>query len=104
MSLIGEYKMAKKILISCGTAIATSTVVLRKIEEHLQERGIKATLTQCKASEVHSRLDGVDLIVTTTPVGDVGSIPVIQTLSFLTGQGIEDDIERIVSYIKEGYD
>ena len=93
--------MAKKILVSCGTAVATSTVVLRKIEERLNEKGISATLIQCKAAEVPSKLDGVDLIVTTTPVGDVGDIPVIQTLSFLTGVGIDSDMEKIISYIKD---
>ena len=90
----------KKILISCGTAIATSTVVLRKIDEILNEKGLSADLVQCKASEVSSKLDGVDLIVTTTPVGEVGNIPVIQTLSFLTGMGVEKDMEKIISFVK----
>ncbi len=93
--------MAKKILVSCGTAVATSTVVLRKIEDHLKEKGIKVDMIQCKAAEVPSKLDGVDLIVTTTPVGDVGNIPVIQTLSFLTGVGMDADLEKIISYIKD---
>ena len=93
--------MAKKILVSCGTAVATSTVVLRKIEDYLNNKGIKVTMIQCKAAEVPSKLDGVDLIVTTTPVGDVGDIPVIQTLSFLTGIGVDADMEKIISYIEE---
>ncbi len=93
--------MAKKILVACGTAVATSTVVLRKIEEILEKKKIKVDFIQCKASEVPSKLEGVDLIVTTTPVGDVGDIPVIRTLSFLTGIGVEADIEKIVSYVKE---
>ncbi len=91
----------KKILVSCGTAVATSTVVLRKIEENLKKRGIAVTFDQCKASEVPSKLSGVDLIVTTTPVGNVGDIPVIQTLSFLTGIGIDADMEKIISYIED---
>ncbi len=91
----------KKILVSCGTAVATSTVVLRKIEEHLENKGISANLVQCKAAEVPSKLDGVDLIVTTTPVGNVGDIPVIQTLSFLTGIGVDADMEKIISYIED---
>ncbi len=91
----------KTILVSCGTAVATSTVVLRKIEESLQSRGIKVNLIQCKASEVPSKLSGVDLIVTTTPVGDVGNIPVIQTLSFITGIGVDADMEKILSYVKD---
>ena len=99
---INESKMKqKKILVSCGTAVATSTVVAKKIEEILAQAGEKVIVTQCKATEVPSKLDGVDLIVTTTPVGDVGDIPVIQTLSFLTGIGIDSDLKKILSYIRE---
>ena len=58
----------KRILVACGTAIATSTVVARKIEEELEKRGIKADITQCKASEVPSHVEGHDLVVTTTLV------------------------------------
>jgi galactitol PTS system EIIB component len=91
----------KRILVACGTAIATSTVVARKIEEELEKRGIKASTTQCKASEVPSKVEGHDLVVTTTFVSGAGSVPVIQTVSFLTGVGIEADIDKIVGYLKK---
>lgn len=90
----------KRILVACGTAIATSTVVARKVEEELQKRGIEATTTQCKAAEVPSKISGHDLVVTTTQVSGTGDVPVIHTVSFLTGVGIEQDIEKIVEYLK----
>ena len=31
----------KKILVACGTAIATSTVVAKKLQEALEKRGLK---------------------------------------------------------------
>jgi galactitol PTS system EIIB component len=89
----------KRILVACGTAIATSTVVARKLEEELASRGIEVSTTQCKATEVPSKLEGHDLVVTTTHVGDTGDIPVLYTVSFLTGVGIEKDIEKIVEYL-----
>jgi galactitol PTS system EIIB component len=92
----------KRILVACGTAIATSTVVARKIEEELSKRGIPVETTQCKASEVTSRIEGHDLVVTTTFVSGTGDIPVIHTVSFLTGVGIEKDIDRIVEYLGSG--
>ena len=91
----------KKILVACGTAIATSTVVARKIEEELEKRGMSVSTTQCKASEVPSKVEGHDLVVTTTFVSGTGDVPVIQTVSFLTGVGIEADIDKIVDYLKE---
>lgn len=91
--------MKKKILVACGTAIATSTVVARKIEEELEKRGVSVETHQCKASEVPSKAEGHDLIVATTFVSGAGDIPVIQTVSFLTGVGIEADIDKIMTYI-----
>lgn len=90
----------KKILVACGTAIATSTVVARKIEEELGKRGIDVETNQCKAAEVPSKVEGHDLVVTTTYVSGTGDVPVIHSVSFLTGIGVEQDIERIVELLK----
>jgi PTS system galactitol-specific IIB component len=89
----------KRILVACGTAIATSTVVAKGIEEELGKRGIKVFTRQCKASEVRSLASDADLIVTTTPVPDNLGIPVIKTLAFLTGMGKEEVIEQIIKII-----
>jgi PTS system galactitol-specific IIB component len=91
----------KNILVACGTAIATSTVVAKAIEEALYDRGISVNMRQCKASEVPSLADDADLIVTTTPVSVDRDIPVIQTLAFLTGIGKEEVIEQIVDALKD---
>jgi PTS system galactitol-specific IIB component len=90
----------KRILVSCGTAIATSTVVAKAIEEAMQERGIKVVTRQCKASEIRGLAAYADLIVTTTPVpADLG-VPVIQTLAFLTGIGKEDVLNQITDILQ----
>jgi PTS system galactitol-specific IIB component len=90
----------KRILVACGTAIATSTVVAKAIEEALKERGINIMTRQCRASEVRSLAGDADLIVTTTPVPDDLGVPVIQTLAFLTGIGKEEVIEEIVKALE----
>lgn len=91
----------KTILVACGTAIATSTVVAKAIEEALEERGLYVNIRQCKAAEVPSLVADADLIVTTTPVSVEKDIPIIQTLAFLTGMGKEEVIEKIVDYLKD---
>ncbi|GAA4712220.1 PTS sugar transporter subunit IIB [Brevibacillus fulvus] len=91
--------MAKKILVACGTAIATSTVVARKVEELLKAKGYDVIVEQCKAAEAPAKASQYDLIIATTPVSGVGNTPVIQTISFLTGMGIEDDMKKIIEYL-----
>jgi len=60
--------MAKTVIVSCGTAIATSTVAAKAIEEACKEAGIDVKTRQCKAAEIKNYLDGADLIVTTSQV------------------------------------
>lgn len=91
----------KRILVACGTAIATSTVVAKGIEEAMAERGIKVITRQCKAAEVKSLSSDADLIVTTTPVPQDLGVPVIQTLAFLTGIGKEEVLDQIEEALKD---
>jgi PTS system galactitol-specific IIB component len=89
----------RKILVACGTAIATSTVVAKKLEEKLRAKGLDVTIDQCKASEVGSRASGYDVIVSTTEVDDAKGKPLVRTLSFLTGIGIDADVEKIAQLL-----
>jgi len=91
----------KVVLVACGTAIATSTVVAKGIEEAMRDRGMSVLTRQCRASEIRSRLSGVDLVVSTTPVPSDLGVPVIQTLAFLTGIGKEDVLNQIEQALKD---
>jgi PTS system galactitol-specific IIB component len=87
----------KVVLVACGTAVATSTVVAHAIEEAMAERGIPVVIRQCKATEVRSMIDDVDIVVATTPVPDDLGKPTFKGLPFLTGIGksqVLDDIEK----------
>jgi PTS system galactitol-specific IIB component len=90
----------KKILVACGTAIATSTVVAKKLEEKLGQLGFDVLIDQCKASEVGARASGYDVIVSTTEVDDAKGKPIVRTLSFLTGMGIEADVQKIAALLR----
>jgi PTS system galactitol-specific IIB component len=91
----------KRILVACGTAVATSTVVAKAIEEACKQAGISVTTQQCKASEIMMLLEqGADLVVTTTPVPNDIQVPVIQGLPFLTGIGREQTLKQIIDTLK----
>lgn len=91
----------KIVLVSCGTAVATSTVVARAIEEACKQAGVKVMTRQCKASELKALVSqGADLIVTTTPVPKDIGVPVIQGLPFLTGIGRDAVLKQIIDALK----
>lgn len=77
--------MKKKILVACGGAIATSTVVAEKIRDLLKEKKVDAEIRQVRISELQSNKDGVDLIVTTAKVKKDYGVPLVHGVSFITG-------------------
>ena len=93
--------MTKTVLVSCGTAIATSTVVAKSIEDACKAEGIKVNMKQCKVTEIPLFLDGADLIVTTSQLRSDPGIPVVQGLPFLTGIGKDKALKEILGYLRE---
>lgn len=94
--------MTKKILVACGTGIATSTMVANKIQNELAKRheNIDIVINQCKVAEVTSLSSNYDLIVSTTQVPSGVETPVISGLPFLTGVGLDKVIDEIIEKLK----
>lgn len=93
---------SKTVIVSCGTAIATSTVVAKAIEAACKAQGVPVVVKQCKAAEIPMYLkDGADLIVTTSQVRGEVNVPVIKGLAFLTGVGTESVLKQIMDVLKQ---
>lgn len=94
--------MAKIVIVSCGTGIATSTVAAKAIEEACKAAGIDVTTKQCKAAEIPILVEqGADLIVTTSQMRFDPGIPVVKGLAFLTGIGIDQVVEDILGHLRD---
>lgn len=92
--------MSKKVLVICGTGVATSTVVMQKLKAFLQEKGIEATLEQSKVTDVLNKADQYDLIISTTAVPPSLQDKVINAVPLLTGVGKEKVFEAIEASLK----
>lgn len=92
----------KKILVACGTGIATSTVVADKIKEVCENEKIDIIITPCKLKDVQSIVSDYDLLVTTGAF-DVSemNVHIISAISLLTGDGEEETLNEIIKTIKE---
>lgn len=95
--------MYKKLLIMCGTGVATSTVVTGKVKTWLQENGLenKVSLYQSKISDEINRIDDYDIIVSTTIVPDGIKDKVIDGVPLLTGIGTEEMYNKIAEKINQ---
>lgn len=94
----------KRIYICCGSGIATSTVIAKKVKSVLEEHGIPYTVDQCTVQQISSKVATLkpDLIVSSSQVStDVQGVPVVMGRSFLTGLKKQDTIDEIISILKK---
>ncbi len=83
----------------CGAGTVTSTMLAMRVEEVLEEQGIRSVIDEVQPTQVHSTLETakVDMIITSSPIPDVEKItvPVIKGHSLLSGFGEKETIEEI---------
>jgi PTS system galactitol-specific IIB component len=91
---------AKKVLVICGTGVATSTVVASSIREHCAAQGIDVDVSQGKVMDLVGGSPDVDLVVATTEVPASVDVPVVAGLPFLTGVGKEAALDEIVRVLR----
>ena len=100
-------KAKKTILVACGTSIATTSIVVSILKEELiEERGFtNIEFQKCAASDLLAKIEYYhpDIIITTTTIDPswVEGIPYFKGLPFLTGIGMESEIEKIARTLQE---
>ncbi|OTP91552.1 PTS galactitol transporter subunit IIB [Gilliamella apicola] len=93
--------MKKKIIVACGGAVATSTLAAEEIKDLCKENNIELDLIQCRINEINSFIDDVDLICTTARMDQTfGDIPIVHGMSFVSGVGIDQLKDKILSILK----
>jgi PTS system galactitol-specific IIB component len=92
----------KRVLVVCGTAIATSTHVAARVREICRRNGIDADIIQARVQEVPAYAHAVDLVVATTQVAFPLTIPVVGGIPFLTGIDEDKTEAQIVQYLMKG--
>ncbi len=92
----------KTILVACGTAIATSTVVAKKIEKVCKENNVDVKTVQCKASEAASKAKTLkpDVVVGTCDLPGNFDMPTIKGRAFLTNVNLQACIDELLSVLK----
>ncbi|QWQ38314.1 PTS sugar transporter subunit IIB [Gemella sp. zg-570] len=92
--------MTKTLLIACGAGIATSTIAVKKVEELVAKHNLDVNIKQIQISEAASLQNQADLIVSTTMLPTIYSIPAIIATAYITGFGEEELDEEILSHLK----
>jgi galactitol PTS system EIIB component len=92
----------KRVLVVCGTSIATATVGATKVKELANQAGIPVEVIQCKAAEVRGRIQTINpnLIIGMTILPKDLNIPVLSGVPFLSGMGLDKLKADILNILK----
>lgn len=94
--------MAKlKVLVACGAGIATSTVVMKRVEDLFKKNNIDVDIIQIKISEAKSREADAYMLITTTILPGEFKIPAIKAMAYLTGINADKVDEQVLSTARE---
>lgn len=88
----------KKIVLACGSGVATSTAVAKKVSDLLDENGYKGQyhIVQCAIAEAGAQCADADLLVATTVAPSGITCAYVSGVPFLTGMGKVDAEKQIL--------
>ena len=82
----------KKIVLACGSGVATSSAVAKKVSDLLDANGFEGayTIVQCAIAEAAANCGDADLLVATTVAPEGITCAYVSGVPFLTGMGKAD--------------
>lgn len=80
----------KRVIIACGSGIATSTIMDARVREFLDTTGIKYQTVQCNILELGNYAEGADVIVSSTKIATDYGVPQLTGTAYITGIGDEE--------------
>jgi PTS system galactitol-specific IIB component len=93
------YKV--KILVVCGSGVATSMHAAFKLREYLDDRKISAIIDGAGNNELEGRAGSYDIIISNTMVTAKIDKPVFSAIPLLTGIGESELVAQVVEAIKK---
>ena len=91
--------MSKKVIVACGSGIATSKMVAQKITKLLEERDVEADVQAAEVKDLDEALEGAVAYVPVVKTEKDYDVPTINGVAFLTGMGQEDELNRLVEVL-----
>jgi galactitol PTS system EIIB component len=91
----------KKVIVACGSGVATSQTVASKVTRLLKERkldAIKVEVVDLKSVDTHIKNSAAYIAI--TKIEKQYPIPVINGIAFLTGINMEAELQKIIDACK----
>lgn len=90
-----------KILVACGSGVATSTVAQEAVKKICKEANIPADIIKSTMTEIQSKQNDVDVIMVTANYRKPVNKPLIQVFGLISGIDEDEIKENIICICKK---
>lgn len=92
--------MSKRIIVACGSGVATSQAVASKVGRLLKERGIDADIEAVDIKRLQHEIHGSSAYISIVRDDTDWGIPQFNGVAFLTGVGQDAELEKIIKLLE----
>ena len=91
----------KKIIVACGSGVATRQLIASTLKSLLDDRGVEASVEAVDLKSLDLYLMSSDIYISIVNENREYPIPVFKGIPFLTGIGQDEELEKIIQEIKK---
>ncbi|QOY61255.1 PTS sugar transporter subunit IIB [Thermophilibacter immobilis] len=92
--------MAAKIVVACGSGVATSGMVATKVEKLLAAEGVEAQIVAVEIAGLDEALKDADAYIPVVRTETTYDVPTINGVAFLTGMNQEEELARLLEVVR----
>ncbi|KLU63567.1 galactitol-specific phosphotransferase enzyme IIB component [Peptococcaceae bacterium CEB3] len=92
----------KKIIVACGSGVATSQTVASKVKDLCEKKGLRVQVEAINIRNLEAHIKNCDMYISITPYEkkDYG-VPVVSGIPFLTGVGLDVAMKQIEEVLRK---
>ncbi|MFB5662236.1 PTS sugar transporter subunit IIB [Alteribacillus sp. HJP-4] len=90
----------KRVIVACGSGVATSQTVALKVQKILSENKVKANVEAVDIKSLDQYIPHSDVYIAITGGTKSYNIPTLNGIAFLTGMGMEEETDQLIKILK----
>ncbi len=91
----------KKIIVACGSGVATSQTVASKISRILADKKVQASVEAVDIKSLSHHIKTCDIYVSITNPNETYDVPTLNGIAFLTGIGIDAEVDKLMAALEK---
>lgn len=92
--------MSARVIVACGSGVATSQAVASKVGRLLKERGVDANVEAVDIKSLSHEIRGADAYVSIVKDEEDWGVPRFNGVAFLTNVGADAELEKLIAAIQ----